>query len=149
MVDQAEEAVWGLGAVHGEIPAASAGMTERGRGVMERGRGYDGAGGAGMTERGHGVMERGRGCDGAEARCDGARGHGGRGGRGRALGAVVEGGVGEGVGLGVLGARDVADRERWDGFAERFELGVERLQGGVFDFVAALDLAHDQLAVEA
>ena len=43
-----EEVVWGLGAVRGEIPAASAGMTEKGCG-------YDGERGAGVTEgRGYG-----------------------------------------------------------------------------------------------
>ena len=54
-----------LGAVLGEIPAASAGMTtlgtrvwrERGAGMTELGaRGYDGAGGAGMAELGRGAL---------------------------------------------------------------------------------------------
>ena len=53
-------------------------------------------------EWGCGVMEQGRGVTELGGMAEGR-------GRKQALGAVVEGGVGEGVGLGVLGARDVAD----------------------------------------
>ena len=58
--------------------------------------------------------------------------------------AAVEGGVGEFVGAGVLFAGDVADADDVESIEEGAELGVERFEGGVFDSIAALQLAHDE-----
>src|ERR1700753_2926940 len=60
---------------------------------------------------------------------------------------IVEGLVDEAVGVGVLGALDVADRPGVESGQHFLRLRVQLFHVRVFDFVAAFDLAHDQLRV--
>src|SRR4051812_15766392 len=60
---------------------------------------------------------------------------------------AVQGGVDETIGVGVLAPLDVADRPAVEIGELAGRLGVELAHRRVFDFVAAFDLAHDQLRV--
>ena len=62
---------------------------------------------------------------------------------------MIEGGVGEGVGFGVLFARDVVDVEVGETGGEFAGALVKGLEDGAFHFVAALHLADEQLGIAA
>src|SRR3954466_8557486 len=77
----------------------------------------------------------------------GSIGSGGRAGGSSPLEHPVECLVDQAVGVGVALAADVADRPGVEASERPLHLGVEWLYSGIFHFVAAFDLPHDQLGV--